>query len=114
MGRTYVHGDSSLQEMMVLIIEFTTNTRVVAYDFVDVVLTSVTRKVTNLITYFDFIQIEKVTGTMKVRSIVAYFTTEDGEKNSFDVPMIANSKEGAPEKRTFYKKFTLKSREYKY
>lgn len=51
---------------------------------------------------------------MKVRSIVAYFTTEDGEKNSFDVPMIANSKEGAPEKRTFYKKFTLKSREYKY
>lgn len=48
------------------------------------------------------------------RSIVAYFITEDGEKISFDVPMIANSREDAPEKRTFHEKFTLKSREYKY
>ena len=75
---------------------------------------SVTRKVTNLITYFDFIQTEKVTDTMKARSIVAYFTTEDGEKISFDVPMIANSREDASEKRTFHGKFTLKSREYEY
>lgn len=57
--------------------------------------------------YFDFIQTEKVTDTMKARSIVAYFTTEDGEKISFDVPMIANSREDAPEKRTFHEKFTL-------
>lgn len=39
---------------------------------------------------------------------------EDGEKISFDVPMIANSREDAPEKRTFHEKFILKSREYKY
>ena len=45
---------------------------------------------------------------------LVYFTTEDGEKISFDVPMIANSREDAPEKRTFHEKFTLKSREYKY
>lgn len=113
-GQNYVHGGTSLQEMIVPVIELTTNTRGVAYDYVDVVLTSVTRKVTNLITYFDFIQTEKVTDTMKARSIVAYFTTEDGEKISFDVPMIANSREEAPEKRTFHEKFTLKSREYKY
>ena len=113
-GQNYVHGGTSLQEMIVPVIELTTNTRGVAYDYVDVVLTSVTRKVTNLITYFDFIQTEKVTDTMKARSIVAYFTTEDGEKISFDVPMIANSREDAPEKRTFHEKFTLKSREYKY
>ena len=85
-----------------------------AYDFVDVILTSVSRKVTNLITYFDFIQTDKVTDTMKARSIVAYFTTEDGEKISFDVPIVANSREDAPEKRTFHEKFTLKTREYKY
>ena len=113
-GQNYVHGGTSLQEMIVPVIELTTNTRGVAYDYVDVVLTSVTRKVTNLITYFDFIQTEKVTDTMKARSIVAYFTTEDGEKISFDVPMIANSREDTPEKRTFHEKFTLKSREYKY
>lgn len=53
-GQNYVHGGTSLQEMIVPVIELTTNTRGVAYDYVDVVLTSVTRKVTNLITYFDF------------------------------------------------------------
>lgn len=113
-GQNYVHGGSSLQEMLIPVIELTTNTRAVAYDYVDVILTSMNRKVTNLITYFDFIQTEKVTDTMKARSLVAYFTTEDGEKISFDVPIVANSREDAPEKRTFHEKFTLKSREYKY
>ena len=113
-GQNYVHGGTALQEMMVPVIELTTNTRGVAYDFVNVVLTSVSRKVTNLITYFDFIQSEKVTDTMKARSIVAYFTDEAGEKISFDVPIVANSRDDAPEKRTFHEKFTLKSREYKY
>ena len=113
-GQNYVHGGSSLQEMLIPVIELTTNTRAVAYDYVDVILTSVNRKVTNLITYFDFIQTEKVTDTMKARSLVAYFTTEDGEKISFDVPIVANSREDAPEKRTFHEKFTLRSREYKY
>ena len=113
-GQNFVHGGSALQEMMVPVIELTTNTRRVAYDYVDVVLTSVSRKVTNLITYFDFIQSEKVTDTMKARSIIAYFTDEVGEKISFDVPIVANSRDDAPEKRTFHEKFTLKSREYKY
>ncbi len=113
-GQNYVHGGSSLQEMLIPVIELTMNTRAVAYDYVDVILTSTNRKVTNLITYFDFIQTEKVTDTMKARSLVAYFTTEDGEKISFDVPIVANSREDAPEKRTFHEKFTLKSREYKY
>jgi uncharacterized protein (TIGR02687 family) len=112
-GQNYVHGGSSLQEMLVPVIELTTNTRGVAIDYVDVILTSVTRKVTNLITYFDFIQTEKVTDTMKPRSIVAYFTTESGEKISFDVPIVANCRDDAPEKRTFREKFTLKSREYR-
>lgn len=113
-GQNYVHGGSSLQEMLIPVIELATNTRAVAYDYVDVILTSVNRKVTNLITYFDFIQTEKVTDTMKARSLVTYFTTEDGEKISFDVPIVANSREDVPEKRTFHEKFTLKSREYKY
>lgn len=51
---------------------------------------------------------------MKARSTVTYFDTEDGEKISYDVSMIANSREEAPKKRTFHKKFTLRSREYKY
>lgn len=113
-GQNYVHGGSSLQEMLIPVMELTTNTKAVTHGYVDVILTSVNRKVTNLITYFDFIQTEKVTDTTKARSLVAYFTTEDGEKISFDVPIVANSREDAPEKRTFHEKFTLKSRQYKY
>lgn len=113
-GQNYVHGGSSLQEMLVPVIEVKTAKGKMETDFVDVILTSVSRKVTNLITYFDFIQTEKVTDVMKARSIVAYFATESGEKISFDVPLVANSREDAPEKRTFHEKFTLKSREYKY
>ena len=45
-GQNYVHGGSSLQEMLVPVIELTTNTRAVAYDYVDVILTSVNREMT--------------------------------------------------------------------
>jgi hypothetical protein len=112
-GRNYVHGGSSLQEMLVPVIELTTNTRGVEVDKVDVILTTVNRKVSNLITYFDFIQASRVTDTMKPRNIVAYFATESGEKISFDVPIIANIQAEEPDKRMFHEKFTLKSREYK-
>lgn len=113
-GQNYVHGGSSLQEMLIPVVEVKTAKGKMDTDFVDVILTSVSRKVTNLITYFDFIQTEKVTELMKARNLVAYFATESGEKISFDVPLVANSREDAPEKRTFHEKFTLKSREYKY
>ena len=49
---------------------------------------------------------------MKGRNLVAFFTTEDGEKISYDVPLMANSQSDEPEKRTFHEKFTLKSRKY--
>ena len=113
-GQNYVHGGSSIQEMLIPVIEVKTAKGKMKTDFVDVILTSVSRKVTNLITYFDFIQTEKVTEVMKARNVIAYFATESGEKISFDVPLVANSREDAPEKRAFHEKFTLKSREYKY
>lgn len=113
-GQNYVHGGSSIQEMLIPVVEVKTAKGKTKTDFVDVILTSVSRKVTNLITYFDFIQTEKVTEVMKARNVIAYFATESGEKISFDVPLVANGREDAPEKRTYHEKFTLKSREYKY
>ena len=111
-GQNYVHGGSSLQEMLVPVIEVKTAKGKQAYDFVDVILTSVSRKVTNLRTYFDFIQTEKVTDVMKGMNIIAYFESEDGEKISYDVPIIADSQSDAPEDRTFHEKFTFKSKKY--
>lgn len=111
-GQNFVHGGSSLQEMLVPVIEVKTAKGKQAYDFVDVILTSVSRKVTNLRTYFDFIQTEKVTDVMKGVNIIAYFESEDGEKISYDVPIIADSQSDAPEDRTFHEKFTFKSKKY--
>lgn len=113
-GQNYVHGGSSLQEMLVPVVEVKTAKGKQDTDYVDVILTTISRKVTNLITFFDFIQTEKVTDVMKSRNLIAYFATESGEKISFDVPIMANSTADEPEKRAFHEKFTLKSREYKF
>ena len=112
-GSNFVHGGSSLQEMLVPVVEVKTAKGKQEFDFADVILVSVSRKVTNLITFFDFIQTEKVTDVVKARNLIAYFATEDGEKISFDVPLVANIKDDSPEKRSFHEKFTLKSRDYK-
>lgn len=111
-GQNYVHGGSSLQEMLVPVIEVKTTKGKQAYKFVDVILTSLSRKVTNPRAYFDFIQTEKVTDVMKGMSIIAYFESEDGEKISYDVPIIADSQSEALEDRTFHEKFTFKSKMY--
>lgn len=113
-GQNYVHGGSSIQEMLVPVVEVRTATGKQTINYVDVILTTSTRKVTNLITYFDFIQSEKVTDVVKGRSLIAFFEDANGNQISYDVPIIANSREEAPDKRSFHEKFTLKSREYKY
>jgi hypothetical protein len=112
-GQNYVHGGSSLQEMLVPVIQVQTKKgRVKNVNAVDVVLTSSTRKVTNLITYLDFIQDKPVTELNKERRVVAFFESESGEKISFDVPILANSTDTDASKRTFREKFTLKSKQY--
>lgn len=112
-GSNFVHGGSSLQEMLIPVVDVRTAKGKQNYEYVDVILASVTRKVTNLITFFDFIQTEKVSDVVKARSLVAYFATENGEKISFDVPIVANIKSEVPDKRSLHEKFTLKSREYR-
>lgn len=111
-GQNYVHGGSSIQEMLIPIIQVKTSREKQNVSLVNIELTSITRKITNLITYLEFIQTERVTDLVKARNVVAYFVTEDDEKISFDVPMMANSKESAAEKRVFHEKFTFKSRNY--
>lgn len=113
-GQNYVHGGSSLQEILVPVVEVKTTKGKQKINYVDVILTTSIRKVTNLITYFDFIQSEKVTDVVKGRSLIAFFEDAAGNQISYDVPIIANSREEAPDKRTFHEKFTFKSREYKY
>lgn len=55
------------------IIEEQLNTRGVTFNHVDVILTSVARKVTNLISYLDFIQTEKVTDANDEKNILQQY-----------------------------------------
>lgn len=57
---------------------------------------------------------QKSDGYYESKEPDSIFYDRSWEKISFDVLIMANSREDAPEKRTFHEKFTLKSREYKY
>lgn len=111
-GQNYVHGGSSLQEIIIPVVKVKTAKGKQETKFVEAVLTSLSRKVTNLITFLDFIQSENVSDTMKAREIKAYFVDEKGEKISYEVPIIANKKNTSPQNRTFHEKFTFKNRTY--
>jgi hypothetical protein len=60
-------------KMDLQIIEEQLNTRGVTFNHVDVILTSVARKVTNLISYLDFIQTEKVTDANDEKNILQQY-----------------------------------------
>ena len=79
---------------------------------VKVVLTSLSRKITNLITYLDFIQTVNISDTVTPSRLSVYFETESGERITDEQLIIADKKNAAPEKRQFHEKFTFKNRKY--
>ena len=111
-GQNYVHGGSSLQELIIPVIKVKTAKGKKETSFVEVILTSLSRKVTNLVTFLDFIQSENISDAIKAREIKAFFVDENGDKISYEVPIIANKKNIAPENRIFHEKFTFKNRIY--
>lgn len=111
-GQNYVHGGASLQEIIVPILKAKTERYKKEVSNVEVVLTSLTRKVTNLITYLDFIQTENVTDTLQPSKVKVYFETESGEKITGEELIIADRKNASPDKRQFREKFTFRNRKY--
>lgn len=111
-GQNYVHGGSSLQELIIPVIKVRTERGKKETSFVQVILTSISRKITNLTTFLDFIQSESVSDTVKPREIKAYFIDDNGKKISYEVPIIANIKNVSAEKRVFHEKFIFKNRAY--
>jgi hypothetical protein len=111
-GQNYVHGGASLQEIIVPLIKVKTERYKKEVGNVEVALTSLSRKITNLITYLDFIQTENVSDTLKPAKLKAYFETESGEKISDEEIIIADKKNALPEKRQFREKFTFRNRKY--
>ena len=111
-GQNYVHGGASLQEIIVPLLKVKTERNKKEVGYVEVVLTSLSRKITNLITYLDFIQTENISDTLQPIKIKVYFATESGEKISDEELIIADKKNAPPEKRQLHEKFTFRNRKY--
>lgn len=111
-GQNYVHGGASLQELIVPVIKLKTQRYKKETGRVDVVLVSLSRKVTNLITYLDFMQNENVSDTLLPVVMKIYFISDAGEKISNENIIYADKKNELPEKRMFKEKFTFRNRKY--
>ncbi|KUO77764.1 MAG: hypothetical protein APF81_01450 [Desulfosporosinus sp. BRH_c37] len=111
-SQNYVHGGASLQEVIVPLLKVKTERYKKDVRNVEVVLTSLSRKITNLITYLDFIQTENVSDNLQPMKIKVYFESDSGEKISDEELIIADKKNAPPEKRQFHEKFTFRNRRY--
>lgn len=114
-GANYVHGGTSLQEIVIPVVKFK-NERSKAskkdVKKVDVKLTSISRKITNSITYLEFFQTEKIEDKRIPMRLKLYFADEEGNRISNENIVIADSKSEKPEDRTFREKFVLKNMKY--
>ena len=79
---------------------------------VNVELSSLTRRITGIEVRLDFMQMEAVSDTKKPRKLVAFFVDQNGEKISYDVPMIASVRSEDARERVMMERFTLKSGKY--
>ena len=115
LGANYVHGGISLQEIIIPVINFKNDRSKGSKNEVkkvDVKLTSITRKITNAITYLEFFQMEKVEDKRVPLRLKVYFVDEENNRISNENIIIADSRSENYEDRSFREKFVLKHRKY--
>lgn len=114
-GSSYVHGGTSLQEVVVPVIKFKSDknsTKSQAAKKVSISLTNLARRLTSVITHLSFFQNEKVEDKLLPIRIKAYFIDDTGGRISNENIIIAESTSINPEDRTYKEKFTLKNIPY--
>ncbi|HDR4425392.1 BREX-1 system phosphatase PglZ type A [Bacillus sp. N447-1] len=114
-GANYVHGGSMLQEVVVPLIKFKNDRSKNSKNEikkVGVQLTSITRKITNSITYLDFFQTEAVGDKKIPLRLKVYITDEVGDRVSNENIIIGDKRSEDAEDRMFKEKFVLKSISY--
>ena len=111
-GQNYVHGGSTLQEMIVPVVKVKTAKGKQDTGSVSVELSTFNNRITDATFRLDFVQMEPVTDILKPISLLAFFVDEDGNKISFDVPIVAKEMSTSSKDRIMTEKFTLKSGKY--
>ena len=114
-GANYVHGGAMPQEIIVPVIKFKNDRSKSSVNdtrTVTISLTSITRKITNIITYLEFFQDEMIQDKVISKQVRCYFEDEDGNKISNENIIIGDSRSENPKERTYREKFVLKSMAY--
>lgn len=111
-GQNYVHGGSSLQEVILPVVSVKTKTESKNQDFVELNLILINNRITNLSTILTFAQKEKCTNRVLPVEVKLYFEDENGEKISNEVFINADKKSDSAKDREFKEKFTLRNRTY--
>ena len=111
-GQNYVHGGSSLQELIIPVIDVRTNKYYTETKTVSIGLVSLVHKITNLMTNLDFIQSDPVTDINKETVYKLFFISDENEKISNDNIYVADKKDKDASKRIFRLKFTFKNKQY--
>ena len=114
-GANYVHGGAMLQEVVVPVIKFKNDRSTSSVNDIrkaNISLTSITRKITNIITYLEFFQEEKIQDKVIAQRIKCYFEDEEGNRISNENIIIGDSRSENPLERTYREKFVLKSMAY--
>lgn len=114
-GANYVHGGTSLQEIVIPVVKFKNDrSKSSKHEIIkaDVKLTSISRKITNTISYLEFFQTEKIEDKRVPLRLKIYFADEDGNRVSNENIIIADSKSENYADRSFREKFVLKDRRY--
>ncbi|ENZ01365.1 TIGR02687 family protein [Clostridium thermobutyricum] len=114
-GANYVHGGAMPQEIIVPVIRFKNDRSASSVNDirkVNISLTSITRKITNPVTYLEFFQDEKIQDKVISKRIRCYFEDEYGNRISNENIIIGDSRSENPIERTYREKFVLKSIPY--
>jgi uncharacterized protein (TIGR02687 family) len=112
---SYVHGGTSLQEVVVPVIRFKSDKNLrgsMGAKKVSLGLTNLSRKITSVITHLTFFQNEPVDEKRLPLRVTAYFADAAGNRISNENIIIAESSSQKPEERTYKEKFTLKDIAY--
>lgn len=114
-GANYVHGGAMLQEIVVPIITFKNDRSKSSANNVtkvDVKLTTLTRKITNHVTYLEFFQMDKVAEKNLPRRLRLYFADQAGNRISNENIIIADSTSSQAMERTYKEKFVFQAKAY--
>lgn len=111
-GQNFVHGGSTLQEIVIPVLNVRTNKYHTETKAVSIALVSSVQKITNLTANLDFIQTEAVTDVNKETTYKVFFISDDNEKISNDNLYVADKKDKDASKRIFRLKFTFKNKKY--